>query len=145
MSARTAIVNALVEAFKDIKIVNGYEVDLYDNVINKHKFWDEFNSWPAVSVVGGREDREYLPGNFKWGYFGVSIKIYVKKENPEEQLESLISDIERVINNNYRLVYGVSGGQQTADMTITSIVTDEGLLTPYGIGEVNVSIQYQVL
>ncbi len=143
MSARQDIVKALVQEFKQINGTAPYTVNLSNNVLTKHKFWDEFNDFPAVCVVAGKEEREYLPGNFSWGFLGVSIKVYVKQEDPAEQLEALLTDIESVINKSYRLTY--AAGKETAEIRITSIVTDEGLLVPYGIGEVNISVQYQVI
>jgi hypothetical protein len=143
MSARQDIVKALVEKLKLIKPANGYQVDLWDNVITKHKFWDEVNDFPFVCVVAGQETREYLPGTMSWGFLGIAIKVYVKQEDPAEELEALLTDIESVIDDSFRLEY--APGKMTADIKITSIVTDEGLLVPYGIGEVNISVQYQVI
>ena len=31
-----------------------------------------------------------------------------------------------------------------AEILVTSIITDEGILAPYGIGEINLKVQYQV-
>lgn len=143
MSARQDITKALADKFKTIKIADGFKTDLWDNVLTKHKFWDEINQFPCVCVIAGSEAREYLPGAFKWGHLGISIKVYVKQEDPAEALEDLLSDIESVINNNFRLPYAPN--KETAEIRVASIVTDEGLLVPYGIGEVNISVQYQVL
>jgi hypothetical protein len=143
MSARQEIVKALQAKFKEVNGSPPYSTNVYNNVYTKHRFWDEVSDFPCVCVVAGTESREYLPGNFVWGFFGISIKVYVKQEDPAEELEALITDIESVINASYRLAY--AAGKETAEMRITSIVTDEGLLVPYGIGEVNISVQYQVL
>lgn len=145
MSARSQIVDALVEQFKNINGQAPYNINIFDNCYNKHKFWDEVTDFPSIYVVAGKEDREYQTAGFKWGYLGISIKVYVKQEEPQEQLEKLLSDIELVIDNSYRLTYGPNPGEETAEIRITSIVTDEGLLVPYGIGEVNINVQYQVL
>ncbi len=145
MSARSSIVNALVVKLKEINGASPFTVNLSNNVLNKMKFWDDVIDFPALCVVAGMEDREYLPGNFKWGFLKVSIKVYCKQEDPAAQLESLIEDIEYVIDHNLNLTYGVGPGQETADIKVVNIVTDEGLLIPYGIAEVNISIQYQVL
>lgn len=145
MSARSQIVDALVEELKAINGVAPYNINIFNNCFSKHKFWDEVQDFPSIYVVAGKEDREYLPGAFKWGHLGISIKVYVKKEEPQEDLEKLISDIELVIDNSFRLTYGPNPGEETTEIRITSIVTDEGLLVPYGIGEVNINVQYQVL
>ncbi len=145
MSARTSITQALVAK---LKLINGeapYTSNIFNNCFPKNKFWDECSDFPTVFVVAGQEQREYKPGGFKWGFLNISLKVYVKQEDPQEALEALLDDLEKVIDNNIVLTYGEGPGQQTADIMIEDIVTDEGLLVPYGIGEVNIRVQYQVL
>ncbi len=144
MSSRALIAKALVAEIKKISVINGYKTDLWECAIDRMKFWDEINQWPMVCVVPGQETREYLPSRFQWGFLGISLKLYVKNEDPTEDLENLITDIEKVINDNGNLIYGPAPGQQSADINITSIITDEGILVPYGIAEVNIIVQYQV-
>ena len=146
MSARTKIVKALAEKLKLINGTPPSTANINGNAYAKLKYWDEINDFPAIYAVPGNETREYLPGNFKWGYMNVSLKVYVRGENPEEELEVLLEDIERVIDSNRQLVYDVNTpGAFTTEIDIVSIVTDEGLLAPYGIGEVNLQVRYQVL
>lgn len=145
MSARSDIVKALVAAFKQIDGSSPYLSNIFGNCVPKHVFWDEVSDFPYMCVVDGSEQREYLPGGFKWGYLGISIKIYVKDEESSLKLQDLMSDVEKVLDNSTRLVYGTGEGQQTAEIRVTSLVTDEGLLAPYGIGEININVQYQVV
>lgn len=146
MSARTKIVKALVEK---LKLINGnipYSNNLSNNAYPILKYWDEINDFPAVYLVAGPETREYLPAAFKWGYLSVSIKVYTKAEDPNQELESLLEDIEKLIDANRQIVYDVNiPGAETTEILVTSIVTDEGLLAPYGVGEINLQVRYQVL
>jgi hypothetical protein len=87
--------------------------------------------------------REYLPGNFTWRYLNVSIKLYTKGEDCAEQLELLLDDVERVIDDNRVLEYD-DEGHETTEILVTSITTDEGLLAPYGVGEINLQVRYQL-
>lgn len=143
MSVRSSITNALVEKFKAINGDTGYLSNVYNNVYALNKFWDEVSDWPCIYVVPGAETREYLPAGFKWGYLHMSIKAYVKEEVPVQALENLLQDIEKVIDANNLLAYDTN--KETTEISITSIVTDEGLLIPYGVGEVSLVIRYQVL
>lgn len=146
MSVRTSIAQALSDKLKTISISNGYKTDLVESAYPILKFWDEINQWPAIYMTTGSETREYLPGGFKWGFLAISIKVYVKGENPAHDLENLLEDIEKVIDANRSLVYNSTiPGAQTTEILISSIVTDEGLLVPYGVGEVNITVQYPVL
>lgn len=144
MSARQDIVSALVTKLKEIDGTGSYKSNIFGNCLDKQTWWTDCNDFPTLCVVAGREEREYLPG-FKWGLLNVSIKVYVKREDPLQELEDLISDVELVIDNNYRLQYGSEACQKTTDIMIDDIITDEGLLVPYGIAEVNIKVKYQVL
>jgi hypothetical protein len=135
----------LVNVLKDIDGTGTYQTNIYGNVESKLTFWDELNDFPHICVVPGSESREYLPGDFKWGYLNISLKLYTKDENPLEQLEKLLEDVENVVDSNRELTYDVDTGHRTTEILITSIVTDEGLLAPYGVGEINLQVRYQVL
>jgi hypothetical protein len=145
MSARSSIVKALVEKLKLINGIAPYNTDLSTNAFAALKFWDEVLDFPCVYAVQGSETREYLPADFTWGYLNISLKVYVKDEDPQQKLEYLLEDIETVINANRVLVYNTDTNACTTEILITSIVTDEGLLVPYGVGEINLQVRYQVL
>lgn len=146
MSVRTSIAKALAEKLKEINGADGYNTNIFNNAYPKLKFWDEVSDFPSIYMSTGSETREYLPGNFKWAFLTISLKIYVKGEDPAAALEDLLEDVEKVIDNNRTLVYDVTlPGGQTTEILINSIVTDEGLLEPYGVGEVVITVQYPVL
>ena len=143
MSARTKIVSALADKLKLINGTPPYNSNLVGtNVSTKLKFWDEVPDYPYICAVPGTEHREYLPGGFKWGHLNVALKLYVYGEDSHDRLENLISDVEYTIYNNETLEYDLN--KLSTEILITSIVTDEGLLAPYGVGEVNISIRYEV-
>lgn len=146
MSKRTSIVKALAEKFKDIDGTNGYNTNLFGNAYPKLKFWDEINDFPAIYIVAGSEQREYLPGNFTWAYLGVSVKVYVRGEDdPQQALELLLEDVERCVNLNRVLVYEAENGHETTEILVQSITTDEGLLNPYAVGEINLQVRYALM
>ncbi len=142
MSARSSIVDALVTKFKTINGTGAFQSNLYNNVFNKMKFYDEISDYPTLCVVAGYENREYHPGDFKWGFVNISIKIYVKDEESADALEKVISDVELIVHDNEQLSYGADN---TTEILITSIQTDEGVLSPIGVGEINLIARYQVL
>jgi hypothetical protein len=55
-----------------------------------------------------------------------------------------MEDIERVIDNNDVMTYDdtVSPHLTTTSLTLQSMSTDEGVLAPLGIGELNVECRY---
>lgn len=144
-SKRISIVKAIAAKLKEIDGTGVYQTNLYGNVYPKLKFWDEVNDFPSVYMTAGSEMREYLPSNFTWGYLGVSVKVYVRSEDTaQEQLEQVLSDIETCIDANRVLVYDESGNQ-TTEILVQSITTDEGLLAPFGVGEINLQVRYALV
>lgn len=142
MSRRTSIVKALAEKFKLIDGTAPYKTDLSGNAYAQLKFWDEVQNLPSVYMSPGSESREYLPGDFTWAYLGVSVKAYCKGEDAQQLLEELLEDLENCIDQNRVLVYDAALGLETTEILINSITTDEGLLAPYAVGEINLQVRY---
>jgi hypothetical protein len=145
MSKRTSILKALIEKFKLIDGNAPYNINIFNNAYPIIKFWDEVNDFPCVYGSTGSETRDYLPGNFTWAYLGISLKIYCKGENAQQQLELLLEDIETVVNANRELVYDAVNNHETTEILVVSITTDEGLLAPYAVGELNLQVRYQLM
>jgi len=142
---RKKIAEALVEKFKQIDGNYPYNSNLYQNADSHLVFLDEIQQYPKVCVVAGDEERIYQPGGFKWRFLTVTIRAYVEDANdPQEILSLLLEDIERVIDDNDILVYdsSVSPNLETTSMTIQQISTDEGVITPLGIGEMVLEVRY---
>jgi hypothetical protein len=108
-------------------------------------FLDDIQEFPKVCVVAGDETRQYQPGEFKWRFLSLDIRVYVEdQDDPQEVLAQLMEDIERVIDNNDVMTYDdtVSPHLTTTSLTLQSMSTDEGVLAPLGIGELNVECRY---
>jgi hypothetical protein len=140
MSRRRSILTALADKLKLIDGNAPYTTNLYGNAYPQLKFWDEVQNFPALYMSPGHETREYLPGEFKWCFLNVSLKVYCQGESSQEQLEQLLADIEICIDANRVIEY--APGQTTTEILITSITTDEGLLDPYAVGEINLLVRY---
>ena len=144
-SRRRDIANFLVGELK--KIDGGvstfdssytYQVNLFDNVFRRLKFLDEINDFPSVYLQAGTEDRVYQSKGLTTSTLDLMIRVYVNTEDAVETLESTMQDIEFVIYNMDTEQYGMM------DVQVATMGTDEGLLDPYGIGEVGVTVQYDV-
>lgn len=146
MSRRTSIVKAVSEKLKVIDGTGSYKTNLFSNSYAKLKFWDEVNDFPAVYTVAGGETREYHPAGFAWGFLNLSLKVYTKGEESQTQLEELLEDIESILDSTLGvIVYDTINNYGTSEISITSITTDEGLLAPYAVGEMNLLIRYQIM
>ena len=142
---RRKIVDALVDKMRLINGQHPYNSNVFNNVKGKMLFLDEIEEYPKVCVIAGDEVREYQTAGFKWRFLTVNIRAYVRdEEDAQEELATLFEDIEKIIDENDALVYDTSviPNGTTTSMTLDSISTDEGVITPLGIGEMLVTVRY---
>ena len=142
---RKKIVDAYVKQLEGINGQSPYNSNLFNEVHGNTLFIDQITQFPSVCVIAGDETRQYQPDGFKWRFLNMEIRIYVSdEEDPQEELALLIEDIERVIDNNDVLTYddSVSPNLKTTSSTILTISTDEGVLSPLGIGEIAIQVRY---
>jgi hypothetical protein len=144
-TARKKVIEALVEQIKEIDGNHPFNSNVFNNVHSGMVFLDQIQEYPKICVVAGDETREYQPNAFKWRFLSLDIRVYVEdQEDPQEVLALLMEDIERVLDNNDVLTYDdtVSPNLTTTSLTLRSLTTDEGVLTPLGIGEINLECRY---
>jgi hypothetical protein len=141
---RQAIVNALVDKLKGINGNQDYLNDLMQNVHPRLQFWDDVDQFPAVNLNAGSETREYHMDGYRDRYLNITVRVYVNEENASDALDSLIEDIETVVESNGRLAYIDKQGntQYTHDILVLSIDTDEGVLDPLGVAEILLQVHY---
>jgi len=143
-SKRQSIVSALVSELNKIDGSGSFMTDMGTNVHPTLKFWDEIEEFPAIHINAGSETREYLGGGVKNRFLSVTVRIYVNEEDSVDALDSLIEDVETVLEENSRLSYTDKLGltEFAQQITIISIDTDEGVLDPIGVAEMLVEVRY---
>lgn len=143
-SRRQAIVNSLVELTKRIDGTGEFHTDLDNNVEPRLLFWDEVDQFPAVHYNAVGETRQYQGGGYKDRFLQVTARCYVNQENSQDALWLLVEDLETLLEQNSNLTYyDKSGAQQSAhQITILSITTDEGVLDPLGVAEIDMEVRY---
>lgn len=144
-TARKKVVDALVSKIKEIDGNHPYNSNVFLNATSGMTFLDDIQEFPKVCVVAGDETRQYQPNEFKWRFLTLNIRVYVEdQDDPQEVLALLCEDIERVIDDNDVLVYDdtVSPNLTTTSLTLQSLSTDEGVLTPLGVGEMTLECRY---
>lgn len=145
MSKRSSITKALSTKINELLVGNNnYTTNLYNNCYPYLKFWDEVDNFPSVYITPGSETREYLPSSFTWAFLNLSVKLYCKGENSQQDLETLLEDFENAINANRVLTYDDINNLETTEILVVSITTDEGLLAPYAVGEINLQVRYEL-
>lgn len=154
MTSRTSIRDAIVDKLKsELSDANldRYHTDIDMNVQSNNKglYLDQIETFPAITVGLGPERPEYQPGGFRWMFLTLTIRLYIKSEDmSDEKLELLLQDIKTFIDTHEDIEYtiskpdGTSVDKKATQMTIVSIDTDEGVLHPFGVGEVSIEIRY---
>lgn len=140
---RSAIVNAFVEKLDGINGTGKFRT-VVSSTSPRLLFWDEIAEFPAVHVNSGSETREYLGAGEKFRYLTLTFRCYVNEEDAVDALEMLLEDVESVIEDNNPITYttGLGVTTTTIQTTINSIDTDEGVLEPFGVGEIIATVQY---
>jgi len=145
MSKRASITKALCSKINELLVGDSsYTTNLYNNCYPYLKFWDEVDNFPSVYITPGSETREYLPSDFTWGFLNLSVKLYCKGDTSQQELEILLEDFEKAIDANRVLVYDSTNNLETTEILVLSITTDEGLLAPYAVGEINLQVRYEI-
>lgn len=141
---RSSIVDALTNKLKTISLANGFSTDLGEQVYPRMRFWDEIQEFPCICLVAGTETIVHQGGGMKDRYLDVTLRAYVNDEDSIATLESLLEDVEIIIDNNGRLAYTDSSGNtnHTRDIILTNIDTDQGALAPLGVGEMTLQVKY---
>jgi hypothetical protein len=143
-SRRQSITDALADILKQIDGTGEFLSDLEGRVLPKFKFWDQIEEFPALHLNPGGENRVYQSGGYKDRFLGITLRIYVETEDPQEALGRIIEDVETVLEENSSFQYFDKQGacQRVHQITILSIDTDEGVLEPLGVGEISIQVQY---
>jgi len=132
-----------------LKLINGtfsnfdssykYLSDISHNVKRRLQFLDEINDFPHVSIQLAEESRLYNTDQFVEAELPLVVRVYVKSGSPTEDLENIAQDIEHVI---YSLPNELNLG--ITDIIIDDITNDNGVIEPFGIGEVFLTVLYQL-
>lgn len=143
-SRRRDVINFLVTQLKTIDgttSATGYtfKTNLSQNVYKGLKYIDQINDFPSVYIQAGEETYRYNSKTNTEAFMTIMIRVYAYEENSLYKLEDIVDDVTHVLE---RIKYAQSHKIISAE--ISSIDTDSGLLDPYGLGEIMLTVQYDV-
>jgi hypothetical protein len=104
------------------------------NVFRTFKLLDQINDFPSLCLNITRDDRTFDESANLGGTFILTIRGYVYNEDSIEASDQLIEDVETVIKSLSLSLFD--------SMKVVSVVTDEGLFTPYGIIDIEILVDY---
>ena len=131
------------------RIIDGFKTEIgqtpdvdASNVHKHFKFLDELNDFPSVCFVASSESREQLGANRRLGTIEVALRGYVFDENNVDKAEILAQNVESKVDSFSANVAARANG--VSDARVVSFRTDEGLLQPYGVADLEIQILYDV-
>ncbi len=127
-----------------------YHTEIDNQVSGRGLYPQDIEAYPAITVTLGPETTDYQPGGHRWNYLTLYFRGYVFSEDEtEEKTEEIIQDIKNFIDRNESISYnenkpdGTTQVYEATEMSVQTITTDEGVLRPTGIGELQVRVRYQ--
>jgi hypothetical protein len=132
---RTQIIDALVA---DLEVNTDVATG---NVHKRFKYLDELNDFPSITFLAGGEDRIHYGAGEKFGRMNVQIRNYVFAEDQLDAAEELSNNVELLVIDKFAGLHRDLGVQSAQ---VVEFRTDEGLFSPYGIGDQTVTITYEI-
>jgi hypothetical protein len=117
-----------------------YTSNLSGNAYNGIKFLDEIDDFPSLYIQADNEFRIYDSYNLTHAELPLVIRFYIQDEDSITAVNNLAQDIEHVLYN----LSSTPTNLGILDITITEISTDEGMLSPLGLGEIFIEVSYQL-
>ena len=110
-------------------------------VDRRARFLDDINDFPTVTLGGTpREDYELLGNGQQLKTLRQSIRgyVYANQDDSLRESENLARDVEFVVSRFAKDAANLS----VHECEVVEIGTDEGLISPYGLAEIEVEILY---
>jgi len=126
-------------ANEDIVTRYDYKRSVFKNVFNGLKFLDQINDFPSIYIQAGQEVYNYDSKTATIGVLELMIRVYAYEENGIHALEDIVDDVVHVLER-----INFSQDHRIINCRVISVDTDNGLLDPYGLGEVSVEVTYDV-
>lgn len=114
-----------------------------DRVFGQLKYLDQINDFPTICLYESQpEERTEIGGEIIYADLILMIRGYVNGEDPQTLCDNLIEDILYIIGS-FRYSQEYFDYCRIQDLKVLRVGTDEGLLEPYGVCEVEIDITYE--
>lgn len=137
MARRTQILEAFVTHL-------GSNTDVHANNVHRtYKYMHDLNDFPAITFIPRQEQRDHFGDQQVHGIIAVQLRCYVfdgDTSDIADECERLADQIEDAVDSfaeTYRQ-------HQVEEARVVSLRTDDGLMTPYGVADLQVSILYRL-
>lgn len=134
-SRRTDILDAFKTHLQQINSVESR------NVYKQYRWIDELNDYPAITFVARSEQRLGRGSGRKLALIIISLRAYVfNGDGAMAEVEQLVRDVETQVET----FTAENRDLFVESALVASVRTDEGLMHPYGVGDMDINITYDV-
>ena len=137
MARRTDIIEALVGHL-------GTNTDVHaNNVPRTYKYMHDLNDFPAITFIPNREDRDHFGAGQVHGILAIQLRCYVYDGDTADiadECERLADQIEAAVDT----FSATNRALEVEEARVVSLRTDDGLMIPYGVADLQISILYRL-
>jgi hypothetical protein len=137
MARRTDIIEALVGHL-------GTNTDVHANNVHRtYKYMHDLNDFPAITFIPNREDRDHFGAGQVHGILAIQLRCYVYDGDTvdiADECERLADQIEAAVDT----FSATNRALEVEEARVVSLRTDDGLMTPYGVADLQISILYRL-
>jgi hypothetical protein len=137
MARRTDIIEALVGHL-------GTNTDVHaNNVYRTYKYMHDLNDFPAITFIPNREDRDHFGAGQVHGILAIQLRCYVYDGDTADiadECERLADQIEAAVDT----FSATNRALEVEEARVVTLRTDDGLMTPYGVADLQISILYRL-
>ena len=137
MARRTDIIEALVGHL-------GTNTDVHaNNVYRTYKYMHDLNDFPAITFIPSREDRDHFGDGQVHGILAIQLRCYVYDGDTADiadECERLADQIEAAVDT----FAPANRALEVEEARVVTLRTDDGLMTPYGVADLQISILYRL-
>lgn len=109
-------------------------------VMRGFRWLDTINDFPLITYNVQESTLDHIGDNYRYYALDIALRAYVRGEDPQSLLDQLMQDIEeRVIS----FESSADPALEIVDARIDSIDSDEGVVAPYGVTDVRLTISYR--
>ncbi len=104
------------------------------------KWIDTINDFPYITYNVQESTLTHIGDNNRYYAMEIALRAYVRSEDPQGDLDQLMLDIEQIV-----ISFGKSStpSLEVVDARVDSINSDEGLMAPFGVTDMRLTISYR--
>ena len=104
------------------------------------KWLDSINDFPYISYNVQDSSLKHIGANFRYYAMEIALRAYVRGEDAQALLDQLMLDIENITIN---FASAADPTLEIVDARIDSTHSDEGLMSPYGVTDMRITLAYR--